>query len=235
MCCCYCWSLLFGCVIFRFSPRLGDQHLKRAALDGCVMHSQAAFPYMVAMSAHSDSTLPRCLPKPSGFTHSSTQRHLPSCGEGKVMTTLQRISSRSFIVAPSLSSNLFCLCFPEASFLVCRNFTTDVALRHCTAIDIVGVKVWLAFTTWISLQGCKWHKPEGCPGPRLRCPFCLVLPCLTILQKISNHLEMVKGNSTMHHIFHLCGWCMLCCDASAIQGIQHDSNDSGCVTVTLSA
>ena len=43
------------------------------------------------------------------------------------------------------------------------------------------------------LQGCKWHKPEGCSGPYQKCPFCLMLPCLTILQKISNHLELVKG------------------------------------------
>ncbi|EIE19153.1 hypothetical protein COCSUDRAFT_20093, partial [Coccomyxa subellipsoidea C-169] len=27
---------------------------------------------------------------------------------------------------------------------------------------------------------------------RLRCPYCLVLPCLTILQKIANHLELIK-------------------------------------------
>ena len=43
------------------------------------------------------------------------------------------------------------------------------------------------------VQGCKWHKPDGCPGPRLKCPNCLILPCLTILQKISNHLELIKG------------------------------------------
>ncbi|KAL3134837.1 hypothetical protein ABBQ32_007805 [Trebouxia sp. C0010 RCD-2024] len=58
---------------------------------------------------------------------------------------------------------------------------------HCCQCDFPAD----AFT---NPGGCKWHKPEGCPGPRLRCPFCLVLPCLTILQKISNHLELVKGN-----------------------------------------
>ena len=84
--------------------------------------------------------------------------------------------------------------------------------------DIVGVNVSPEFLASMSLQGCKWHKPEGCPGPRLRCPFCLVLPCLTILQKISNHLEMVKGNCTTH--------CMsdyvvaVCYCNSAIKGID---------------
>ena len=51
------------------------------------------------------------------------------------------------------------------------------------------------------LQGCKWHKPEGCPGPRLYCPFCLVLPCLTVLQKISNHLELLKGADTANETY----------------------------------
>ncbi|KAI3774067.1 hypothetical protein L1987_48610 [Smallanthus sonchifolius] len=37
------------------------------------------------------------------------------------------------------------------------------------------------------------HKdnPDGCDS----CPFCLVLPCLTKLQQISNHLELIKPNS----------------------------------------
>ncbi|XP_023751613.1 switch 2 [Lactuca sativa] len=36
------------------------------------------------------------------------------------------------------------------------------------------------------------HKdnPDGCDS----CPFCLVLPCLTKLQQISNHLELIKPN-----------------------------------------
>ncbi|DBA69980.1 TPA: hypothetical protein ACH3X2_012333 [Trebouxia sp. C0005] len=58
---------------------------------------------------------------------------------------------------------------------------------HCCGCDN-------AADTFVNPNGCKWHKPYGCPGPRLRCPFCLILPCLTILQKISNHLELVKGN-----------------------------------------
>ncbi|DBA73362.1 TPA: hypothetical protein ACH3X1_011407 [Trebouxia sp. C0004] len=58
---------------------------------------------------------------------------------------------------------------------------------HCCGCDN-------AADTFVNPNGCKWHKPDGCPGPRLRCPFCLILPCLTILQKISNHLELVKGN-----------------------------------------
>ncbi|CAL8464574.1 g4109 [Coccomyxa elongata] len=41
-------------------------------------------------------------------------------------------------------------------------------------------------------KGCKRHRPNGCEFGRLRCPYCLVLPCLTILQKISNHLELIK-------------------------------------------
>ncbi|KAK9078755.1 hypothetical protein SSX86_002813 [Deinandra increscens subsp. villosa] len=37
------------------------------------------------------------------------------------------------------------------------------------------------------------HKdnPDGCDS----CPYCLVLPCLTKLQQISNHLELIKPNS----------------------------------------
>nr|XP_043616478.1 switch 2 isoform X2 [Erigeron canadensis] len=36
------------------------------------------------------------------------------------------------------------------------------------------------------------HKdnPDGCDS----CPFCIVLPCLTKLQQISNHLELIKPN-----------------------------------------
>ena len=44
-----------------------------------------------------------------------------------------------------------------------------------------------------SSQDCKRHKPEGCSGPRLYCPYCLIMPCLMILQKISNHLELLKS------------------------------------------
>lgn len=51
----------------------------------------------------------------------------------------------------------------------------------------------------VRAQECKRHKPEGCPGDnpeaRLRCPFCLIMPALSILQKISNHLELIKGAS----------------------------------------
>lgn len=43
------------------------------------------------------------------------------------------------------------------------------------------------------VQGCKRHRSNGCEHGGLRCPYCLVLPCLTILQKISNHLELIKG------------------------------------------
>lgn len=44
------------------------------------------------------------------------------------------------------------------------------------------------------LQGCKWHKPDGCPNEGLnRCPYCLTMPALNILQNIANHLELVKG------------------------------------------
>lgn len=42
------------------------------------------------------------------------------------------------------------------------------------------------------MQGCKWHKPEGCESGA-GCPWCLVMPALTVLRKIANHLELVKG------------------------------------------
>ena len=55
--------------------------------------------------------------------------------------------------------------------------------------------------------GCKYHRPDGClrklkpppPGeepkpPRRGCPFCLTMPVITLLRKVSNHLEMVKAN-----------------------------------------
>ena len=43
-------------------------------------------------------------------------------------------------------------------------------------------------------QDCKRHKPGGCPpGRRIRCPNCLILPCIMILRKISNHLELCKS------------------------------------------
>lgn len=46
--------------------------------------------------------------------------------------------------------------------------------------------------------GCKSHKPSGCwaetkYGLRRLCPFCLCLPVLTVLRKVSNHLELVKA------------------------------------------
>ena len=49
-------------------------------------------------------------------------------------------------------------------------------------------------------QGCKWHKPHGCSG-RLHCPFCLILPGLNILRKISNHLDLIKGEPAQLHHF----------------------------------
>ena len=50
-------------------------------------------------------------------------------------------------------------------------------------------------------QGCKWHKPHGCSG-RLHCPFCLILPGLNILRKISNHLDLIKGEQALLHHFN---------------------------------
>eukprot|EP00873_Tetraselmis_striata_P001539 jgi/Tetstr1/421803/TSEL_012706.t1 len=45
-------------------------------------------------------------------------------------------------------------------------------------------------------QGCKRHKPEGCPTETKRtgCPACLMGPCISLLQKVSNHLELVKAD-----------------------------------------
>ena len=40
-------------------------------------------------------------------------------------------------------------------------------------------------------DGCKWHKSDGCERPK--CPLCLVLPCLSILQKLANHVDLIKG------------------------------------------
>ena len=70
-----------------------------------------------------------------------------------------------------------------------RNAIMDVAwLEKCnTECNLV-----VEMHHWKMLQGCKWHSGGKHPG-RMRCPFCLVLPCLTVLQKISNHLELVKG------------------------------------------
>ncbi len=45
----------------------------------------------------------------------------------------------------------------------------------------------------VAPQGCKWHKPDGCDGSTSTCPWCLVMPALVVLRKISNHLELVKG------------------------------------------
>lgn len=50
--------------------------------------------------------------------------------------------------------------------------------------------------------GCKWHKPEGCKKAfrdwgirtRLRCPNCLMLPVLTLLRKVANHLDLAKAD-----------------------------------------
>lgn len=43
-------------------------------------------------------------------------------------------------------------------------------------------------------KGCKKHKAEGCPehGRNPGCPACLMLPALTLLRKISNHLDLLK-------------------------------------------
>ncbi|KAK9862888.1 hypothetical protein WJX84_009991 [Apatococcus fuscideae] len=43
-------------------------------------------------------------------------------------------------------------------------------------------------------DGCKWHKPDGCEPPGPKCPLCLVLPCLSILQKLANHVDLIKAN-----------------------------------------
>ena len=51
-------------------------------------------------------------------------------------------------------------------------------------------------------QECTRHKPNGCfrKAPNgelvLRCPFCLIFPILTVLKKITNHLELIKGAPT---------------------------------------
>ena len=52
------------------------------------------------------------------------------------------------------------------------------------------------------MQECKRHRPNGCAEvyKTLQCPVCLILPCLIILQKISNHLELLKGQ---HQRFEL--------------------------------
>jgi hypothetical protein len=50
------------------------------------------------------------------------------------------------------------------------------------------------------LQGCKWHKPDGCPPETFGCPWCLTTPALTVLINIANHLELVKGTTG------LCWW-----------------------------
>ncbi|KAG7668690.1 hypothetical protein KSW81_005448 [Nannochloris sp. 'desiccata'] len=47
--------------------------------------------------------------------------------------------------------------------------------------------------------GCKNHKPDGCwrtfDGKRHRaCPFCLLLPLMMLLRKISLHLDLIKAN-----------------------------------------
>ena len=53
----------------------------------------------------------------------------------------------------------------------------------------------------VGVQKCKRHRPEGCEGvyERLKCPVCLILPCLMILQKISNHLDLLKGVACTLH------------------------------------
>lgn len=41
---------------------------------------------------------------------------------------------------------------------------------------------------------CNSHKPDGCYGRSddPLCPWCLVLPVLVLLQKVSNHLELLR-------------------------------------------
>lgn len=61
------------------------------------------------------------------------------------------------------------------------------------------------------MQECKRHRPNGCAEvyKTLQCPVCLILPCLIILQKISNHLELLKGQ---HQRFEL-QLSSSCCEA----------------------
>ena len=57
----------------------------------------------------------------------------------------------------------------------------------------------------VRLQGCKGRKdPEECK----KCPYCLCLPCLTLLRKVSNHLNLVKGAPlrTLHCRLDCMGW-----------------------------
>ena len=52
------------------------------------------------------------------------------------------------------------------------------------------------------LQGCTCHKLEGCLREGREdplCPVCIINPCLQILRKIANHLELLKGEG-----FRLC-------------------------------
>jgi len=39
-------------------------------------------------------------------------------------------------------------------------------------------------------EGCKRHRPEGCSN----CPTCLLFPCVILLQKVCNHLELLKAD-----------------------------------------
>jgi SNF2 family DNA or RNA helicase len=48
-------------------------------------------------------------------------------------------------------------------------------------------------------NGCKYHRPNGCwrvihNTRSNHCPFCILMPLLTILRKISLHLDLVKAN-----------------------------------------
>ncbi|GMH36245.1 hypothetical protein BSKO_04113 [Bryopsis sp. KO-2023] len=66
---------------------------------------------------------------------------------------------------------------------------------HCCTCDN-------AYDPTTNPSGCKRHKPNGCKEAReemglqgrLDCPHCLVLPVLSLLRKISNHLELVKAD-----------------------------------------
>ena len=53
------------------------------------------------------------------------------------------------------------------------------------------------------LQGCTCHKPEGCLREGREdplCPVCIINPCLQILRKVANHLELLKGEEVNLHL-----------------------------------
>ncbi|KAK9804888.1 hypothetical protein WJX72_010344 [[Myrmecia] bisecta] len=103
-----------------------------------------------------------------------------------------------------LQSNDPCDCGSGVAWTTCCHLPEDsggVLWRqlHCCECDN-------PFDPVTNPKGCKWHKPQGCRaagggtdenGERhggMSCPNCLILPSLTILQKISNHLELIKAD-----------------------------------------